>query len=692
MDVRSLLYGYRAATREDLHRKALALRSGFTIAKSRGYEGSLPEFVETAGTLGTHCFGNDGHDSYVTTALSVVAVFQPIADLFMAAVMNSIVVQMNFQSRQVIDGVSALPEVVVFDGAEDYFAPAMIHGNFTGGILIGDRSEAYEAPTWAQDNATLEIATGHVIRSHIDHLGQNMESLGRSRIGALLLSPVAMSRSIGVRSRFDAIGPFTTKHTIYCFTGSAESVVATTEDLQRRHPEAGIDLRLYDISIGGALEYRAIAIAHGLSGLPDVTLNSVVSRPTRFVEAMNDYRKIDGVTIVNYFDRMGIDDGQSPAGELAEIGSWEAAPVRRPFLLSSSAPLPEEARERVSDATEVFHSLVILNRGILVPSQDASHAIYLHATGNAEIVMDYGDEGRNAVSTPIYRDSIITETGERIGYITTGSLIRVAGAAMPLMFTPLLHKWYSHFIIQCLPRVRIAREMGRAVKLLLPSDMRQKQLEMLATLGFGDDDIVRMPPGSIVQADELIVPRAWRLAFTPYSAAIYDEIAISLDTRSIDTPRRVLISRESRKTWRNMLNYEAVKSLLTTDYGFEVVSPEKLTLQEEVATYANAEIVVGAEGAGMYGAVFSKPGTIYLTLCDEDYVMPILGTLAHIRNIDIGYVFGESLRADADIERRLPYGHADFVVDLQRVEQATQAAIRLADAMRGGGNLATLGQ
>lgn len=675
MDVSSLLYGYRPATPQDLHRKALAFRSGFEIARSRGYEGALHAFLDAAGVLGTHCFGNDGHDSYATTALSVVAAFQPGLDLFLAAVLNNIVVQMNFQSRQIIEGFGGPPEIVLFQGQDNYFPIAMMHGNVTGGIHVSTEPAPFAIPVWAHDNPALEIATGHVLRSHPDNVVQDIINLGRNRIGALMLLPDAISGPIAIAERFASVARFATRHTIYAFAGSAETVLAAIDELHGRYPDMSLDVRLYDLPVGNGLEYRAIAVASNLPHLPDITIDPTIRRPAHFVETMSGNRKIAGVRIMNYFDPEGNGDGRSPS----EIGSWDAAPLRHPFLLSASAPLPGEARERISDATEIFHSLVVLDRGILVPSQDDSHAIYVHTTGNAEIIMDYGDEGRNVITAPIYRDSHVDENGERFGTLTTSRLVRVAGAAMPLMFTPLLHKWYSHFIIQCLPRVRIARDLDPDIKLLVPADLRAKQLEMLAVLGFGHDRIVRMEPGSFVQADKLVVPRAWRLAFTPYSAGIYDEIGAHFNQHRKDTPRRILISRESRKTWRNMLNYEAVRIMLVSDYGFEVVAPETLTLEEEVAIYANAEIVVGAEGAGMYGAVFSRPGSIYLTLCDEDYVMPILGTLAHIRDIDIGYVFGESLRADADVRRRLPYGHADFVIDIDRVEQAVKAAIARVD-------------
>ncbi len=678
MDVATLLYGYRPIHADDVRRKALALHSGYGIAKEMGRDVSAADFFAQARESAMNRFGGGAQDSYATTVLSIVNSFQPHIDPFLGLVLNTIVVQMNFQTRLSINGVMGPPEAVLFEGAQEMFPVAMMHGNTTVGIHITDLPDSDWMPEWANRHPSIEINIDGVFRVLPGEVASRLDALGRSRIGAIMLvAPGIDWGDLPLWQRYATVTDRVSKHTVYCVAGQAEMCVAAAREIQHRYPDVRVDLRLYTRTTPAGSDYRGILVFSGIEGLPEIVIKPGVQRRCSFVEATPKAGDIHaGATIVDYFNgRTDRIEYRASADGQESIGRWEPIEIRRPFLLSSSAPLPAEARERISDNTEVFHTLAILEKGILIPSQDPGHAIYVHATGNAEILMDYGDEGRNVVSSPIYRNSVVEADDIRYGVLKADRVVRVRGAAMPLMFTPLLHKWHSHFMIQCLPRVRIARDLGRDVTILLPHDMRAKQLEMLAVLGFGADRIIQMPPGAMVQADELIVPRAWRLAFTEYSMAIYQEIADSFDTRHLPTPKRVLISRESRKSWRNMLNYESVRSMLVTEYGFEVVAAEKLTLEEEVATYANAEIVVGAEGAGMYGAVFSRPGAIYLTLCDEDCVMPILGTLAQVRGIDIGYVFGESMRADVDVERRLPFGHADFMIDLERVERAIQAAI-----------------
>ena len=112
-----------------------------------------------------------------------------------------------------------------------------------------------------------------------------------------------------------------------------------------------------------------------------------------------------------------------------------------------------------------------------------------------------------------------------------------------------------------------------------------------------------------------------------------------------------------------MLTYPAVAQMLKERYGFEEVRPEHLSLDEEIHLYRDARMVIGAEGAGLYSAVYAQPGATYVSVGDEDYIMPVLGSAASVRGFDVAYVFGESLRADSDVRRRLPTGHADYMVD-----------------------------
>jgi capsular polysaccharide biosynthesis protein len=192
---------------------------------------------------------------------------------------------------------------------------------------------------------------------------------------------------------------------------------------------------------------------------------------------------------------------------------------------------------------------------------------------------------------------------------------------------------------------------------------------MLHMVGIPDERIVVIPPDALVEADELIVPQPWPLVFSPYTLQIYDEMANKVAAGQGKPTRRLLISREQRTSWRNMLTYDAVREMLIDRYKFEVLRPELLSLEDEIRTYRDAAMMIGAEGAGLYSAVYARPGQTFMAIGDEDYIMPILGSAASGRGFDVAYVFGESVRADSDVERRQPAGHSDFVVDPNKVAE-----------------------
>ena len=678
MDIATLLYGFRPATASAAARKTVALKTAAEMLRRHSPDvDALAHFNGVAASVIANQFGSDAEDAYFTSTLTLLMEELPHLDSFLAAVLNSIVLRMNFQTRLSRSGVMGAPEAIVYEGDLELFPAAMIHGNQTLGVHVTDASPTDDLPGWAKYYPVIELEPRHLHRVAPREVNGRLVSFGRDRIGALMVvKPVAALGEFSLRSRYAYLDGMTSVDTLYVVAGPAEMTMAFARNALDRYPNCQVRMRLYPNAIGLACEYLGITIIHGIEELPDIVVRPGIHRECSFIQAApKDAEPHPDIGICDYFG--GRTDRVEYSGENCDlpIGRWEPSDIALPFYLTSSAPLPEEARGRISDATELYHSVAVLKNGVLIPSQDHEHSTYIHATEGGEVVTDYGDEGRNVFATPLFRHSVIDEQGVRRNRLVADHLLRVDCEAMPLAFTPMLHKWHSHFIIQCLPRVKIVRDLGDTACLLVSDGLRPKQLEMLAILGFPAERLIPVHDHALVQARRILLPRAWRLAFTSYTASIYDEIVAHFPTRDPGPARRVLISRESRKTWRNLLNYETVREMLTSDYGFVEVSPEKMTLAEEVALYSDAEIVVGAEGAGLYGAVFSRPGARYISIGDEDYIMPILGTLAAVRGLSVGYVFGESMREDSDLARRLPFGHADFVVDPIRVRAAVEAAI-----------------
>lgn len=101
--------------------------------------------------------------------------------------------------------------------------------------------------------------------------------------------------------------------------------------------------------------------------------------------------------------------------------------------------------------------------------------------------------------------------------------------------------------------------------------------------------------------------------------------------------RRLYISRSGL---RKVLNEDdVIKTLLP--YGFEIIKPEMLSFQEQIAIFSQAEVVIGPHGAGFSNIVFCDPGTKVLEIFSPTYIGLCYWFLGDSNNLDLYYLVGE---------------------------------------------------
>jgi capsular polysaccharide biosynthesis protein len=76
---------------------------------------------------------------------------------------------------------------------------------------------------------------------------------------------------------------------------------------------------------------------------------------------------------------------------------------------------------------------------------------------------------------------------------------------------------------------------------------------------------------------------------------------IGTDPPSV-APKIFVTRREGKRLCRNFADVEA----LFAAHGFEIVTPEKLSIPEQVAMFAGARVVAGFGGAGMFNLVYAQ--------------------------------------------------------------------------------------
>ena len=656
MDHSSLLYQISPLKSDRKISKYRALHYAWTKVLSLSKKLTFDQFLASVPTVVLNTqFGRNPDDVYLTSLLGAAGYFRPDVDCIYAALLNRIVLELNFQTRFL--GSSPQAEAVVIDGEEVHFPFAMANGNVVAGVQIAAHSQDGPLPDWSELDH-LDFQLHNLFARPLESVDTLLTEKGRTRIGCLAVTlPVSQDRELDFGERYKHLSEKISSDTMQIIRAPFEMGLCVLDEVRNNHPNARVESKVYadpqkdDIII--------IAIVTGVSGPIQFKLDQKVVINSKFLTTQHKNSNVDlNPREIHYYT--------GPNGEKEE---WvRPAP---PVAVRSSSPLPIENRNSTSATSagelHVPHLVYAFKGGKMAAIEGPNYSTHVYMNAEGDIMKDLSDPSGIEFS-PVYTEATTDKQGQRTGTLVLDRRIRVKGRAMPLTFTPSLHTYHSHFLLQCFPRVKIFRELMPDGKFIVPSTLRKKQIEMLKLVGIDESQLVLLEPGTLIEADELFVPYAWTLMFSPFTLEIYKELADKIPNAP-PLVRRALISREQRTTWRNMLTYEMVKSQLVERYGFEVIRPEKLTLAEEVNLYRNVEFMIGAEGAGLYSAVYSGPGSTYISIGDEDYIMPMMATAAAVRGFNLAYVFGDSMRTDFDVTRRKPYGHSDFVVDPDTVAQ-----------------------
>ncbi len=125
---------------------------------------------------------------------------------------------------------------------------------------------------------------------------------------------------------------------------------------------------------------------------------------------------------------------------------------------------------------------------------------------------------------------------------------------------------------------------------------------------------------------------------------------------------RIFVSRQTKSmpgAARRLAN-EAELSAALQAIGFVVVEPEQLSFDDQVALFASATAIVGLGGAGLFNAVFSKPGTKLVTLEASNAFIHSHANLFSSLGLDYAVVFGKR----NELDDRWP--HHEWTIDVPR--------------------------
>lgn len=213
---------------------------------------------------------------------------------------------------------------------------------------------------------------------------------------------------------------------------------------------------------------------------------------------------------------------------------------------------------------------------------------------------------------------------------------------------------YFHWMLEVLPKLDL---LQRALAVHSPAASVWDQIDAVilsASLPFQQETLRQLgvPASKILdwtgaeagdrylQADRLIVPSfPARPAWTPRWVCEFLRRSF-LPASPQNHGLRLYLSRQKAAN-RRIINEAEVEDILT-DYGFQTVYLEALSVAEQAALLAQAERVVAVHGSGLTNLVFCRPGTQVLELFAPDFVYPCYWALSHWMQLDYTYLIGQS--------------------------------------------------
>ncbi|MBI2352795.1 glycosyltransferase family 61 protein [Candidatus Dependentiae bacterium] len=173
---------------------------------------------------------------------------------------------------------------------------------------------------------------------------------------------------------------------------------------------------------------------------------------------------------------------------------------------------------------------------------------------------------------------------------------------------------YYHWMIDILTKLALL-EMNHVSydRILVQTDKPFAKEILLSLLSIDPEKILFFSNRQcFLQAKELIVPTVVgpRPEVLDY---LRDRLLFQVQERNFVKPvsKKLFISRAD--TSRRIKNEHEIFEVLQK-YGFEKYELSKLSVQEQIYLFHNAEIIVGEHGAGLTNILFCKPGTVIVEI------------------------------------------------------------------------------
>lgn len=215
---------------------------------------------------------------------------------------------------------------------------------------------------------------------------------------------------------------------------------------------------------------------------------------------------------------------------------------------------------------------------------------------------------------------------------------------------------YGSFLFRALPKLATVKKYdigGGPIIAYVNSSSAERLLEIA---GVAPDRVIRHNTKLVYQLKKVLVPSVRNnQAFLDedtraFISNIRESVAPSrTGSRAIYVSRRRFNS--GGASTRIMLNEEDVEARMGK-IGLEVIYPEKMTVEDQIKTFASADLVVGPSGSALFNAIFCRPGTRLLDMESEPWWLHAHMCLFSSCDLDYGFHIGSVSEGDGNPHRQ----------------------------------------
>lgn len=372
-----------------------------------------------------------------------------------------------------------------------------------------------------------------------------------------------------------------------------------------------------------------------------------------------------------------INDLIAPVQEgLAPITKWVCAPL-----------IPKQTYQF---SPRLFHPHLAVQTGETAEKINAvelSYSTDVIVMGRHGLIKPMGDQAL-AFLHPFYDvDQLCHPTKWQSDYVRsmklTPSNLKVIGAAMLQVIKPIniyqtiehpvfllgtpADDNYSHFVWDTLPQLWYVKQLhaaGIAVKLLVDKTLSGYKLEFLAALGFDQSQLIMRPIHKQFLCKQLFM--GTRLGVNNRKIADQGLALLSALRQPAQTQtRRIFLDRnDDRKAFRQLLNEEDLWEICQR-YGFERLTPGRMSLAQKQQVYAEAECLIGQYGGGLQNHFLCHPHTKILVLQSHLFVRNIFDFTQQSLQTPVVSVVGQAYYTGCN-----SINNSHFMVDERLFEDA----------------------